>query len=255
MKIVFIYTELRCFSVCSVLTVLPCGSFYIGNGNKVLPVFSLIAPLYIFCCSLYLYVFAVNAVFTVNTVFSVSTVYSISTVFAINAVFTVKTVLSVSAVFTVKTVLSVSAVFAVNAVFTVKTVLSVSTVFAVNAVFSVSAVFAVSTVFTVKTVFTVSTSERVNSYKIVPFLFGGISPLDCCAVISHLRQHGFAIIRLAAYGSKCNAKYDAKHKTECGSNTIDSFFHLSLPPLKYCERYLSANRATPCFKTSIWVFK
>ena len=34
-----------------------------------------------------------------------------------------------------------------------------------------------------------------------------------------------------------------------------SFLHFSLPPFKYCERYLSANRATPCSKTSIWVFR
>ena len=38
-------------------------------------------------------------------------------------------------------------------------------------------------------------------------------------------------------------------------NTKHSFLHFQLPPFRYCERYLSANRATPCFKTSIWVFR
>ena len=228
MQDIFAYTEFRSFSVCTVRAFLSDGALYIGYRNKVLPLVALVTPLYVGFGSLHFYVFGVNAVLAVGSVNSVLAVFSIGSVFSVGAVNAIFSVCTVGSVFTVYAVLSVCTVFsvgAVNAVFAVKTVLSVS---AVLAVFSGSA------------------RKLGKRHKVAPIGFVAVFPLDRRAVVPHLRQcSGVGFSRFAASGSKYNAK--------CNDNAIDSLFHFPLPPFRYCERYLSTNRATPCFKTSIWV--
>ena len=149
-------------------------------------------------------------------------------------------------VFGVNAVLAVGSVFAVC---TVGSVFTVYAVFAVNTVLTVGTVRAVFTVCAVLTVFSGSATQLGKRHKVAPIGFIAVFPLYRRAVIPHLRQYGVALCRLAASGSK----YYAKNGAKCNGNATDSFFHFSLPPFRYCERYLSANRATPCFKTSIWV--
>ena len=167
MQCVFVHAELRCLSVCPVCAVLSGGACNIGYRNKVLPLVALIAPLYVFCCSFYLYVFGVNTIFSVDTVFSVGSVFTVN---AVNAVFSVYSVLTVGAILAVDSVLAV---------------------FAVCAVLSV---------------FSGSTGKFGKRHKVAPVGFVAVFPLDCRTVVPHLRQcSGVGLCRFTASGSKYNA--------------------------------------------------
>ena len=112
-------------------------------------------------------------------------------------------------VFGVNSVFTVDAAFAVGSVFTVYAVLSVCTVFsvgAVNAVFTVGTVRAIFTVSAVLSGFSGSTSQLGKRHKIVPIGFIAVFPLDSSAVVSHLRQCGIALRRLAPSCGKHDAK-------------------------------------------------
>ena len=85
---------------------------------------------------------------------------------------------------------------------------------------------------------------------------------------SYIKPIGFALLkgkrfpgligilcRLSVFRGENQRRDHRQHHTQCQQDTKYSFLHIALPPFRYCERYLSANRATPCFKISIWVFK
>lgn len=163
MQDIFAYAKFRSFSVCTVRSVLSGGALYIGYRNEILPLVTLVSPLYVGFGSLHLYVFGINAVLAVGTVNSV------------NAVFAVNTVLSVNAVNAVLSVGAVNAVFSVCSISSVDTVLSVCSVLAV---------------------FSGGTTQLGKCHKVAPFFFGGVSPLDRRAAIAHLRQCGTGFFTL-----------------------------------------------------------